>query len=588
MNPIRNRLMNPIRNSVGKYVSIASASITGILLLFLMLLLSLNSGIMNPEFHRNLFIKHDIYSYAYNVIDNTIDDFINRMEDSLMMSSESFHLQERLLENLENSVTPELVKTNLDLIREGIFQYFRGERVFLPDVYLSRNTEGGNAHPDSAPAGHNLFYGNSLDLINKINLNAVFHYMGRNDITDNLHVLKMFYFISQRLPRFLIHLIILSLLGGFALSRGFKEFSGWICLSWAVCGIFCLILGVALAFCTNAILPEQIYPITGWTPPGAETITAYLKDCIMYSSVFLAIAGILFLVLAAGIYGFSLRFSSCISSVFPVNIQNSRIKSLKHYGTIKYTAFSLLFIIILTSISYNLAVLRKEFQSNNFSRAVSRLMNRNNIIQVVAASDDAVYSLHVRINDEKENKPLSGIVMNISGKSGRNGSVYDKNMVTDENGFARLELDKGEFCLSFPVEAFPEDYIIPSPVNLDLKTPGTTIITVNLKIDEEKKKPGVVEIEVLDPENKPVPDLELYVKESAGAQGEPENIYSRTNADGIAAFKLLKGNCTIDFTLSTFPENYIYPGPVKTSVVPGKVTRYTIQLSGADKQLSIR
>jgi 5-hydroxyisourate hydrolase-like protein (transthyretin family) len=234
------------------------------------------------------------------------------------------------------------------------------------------------------------------------------------------------------------------------------------------------------------------------------------------------------------------------------------------------------FIIIITAIGYKFYTLKKDFEANDFGVIISRVRSVNTVTKIIPAKNDVIYALHVKLLDSKTNKPVKNTQINISGKS---GNSLNQTASTDSDGMAKFTLDKGTFRLSFISYNFPQEYNMPSPFFVDLKSIGTTIITVNLDASEaSKQKWGIVEVEVLDKDNKPVPNLQLATQGLVLAPGYPNNIFSYTNSEGIAVFKVNEGACKINFTGSKFPAQYQIPPYIDASVVPDAVTRYTIRL----------
>jgi hypothetical protein len=96
---------------------------------------------------------------------------------------------------------------------------------------------------------------------------------------------------------------------------------------------------------------------------------------------------------------------------------------------------------------------------------------------------------------------------------------------------------------------------------------------------------GIAEIEVLDKDNEPVPNLDLAVEGIVAAPGFPNNVLSITNSEGISVFKLNEGNFKVGFSETTFPEQYIVPSSIDVKVTANTVTRYTIRLAENKNQI---
>src|SRR5690349_11055867 len=94
---------------------VATAILAGICLFLTQASLDLNKSVLNPEFHKQLFVKRDIYTYAYNVINNSMTGFANALKVS---SPQNYEQHKDIFLALEKSITPEMVKLNINSIDE--------------------------------------------------------------------------------------------------------------------------------------------------------------------------------------------------------------------------------------------------------------------------------------------------------------------------------------------------------------------------------------------------------------------------------------------------------------------------------------
>jgi len=258
---------------------------------------------------------------------------------------------------------------------------------------------------------------------------------------------------------------------------------------------------------------------------------------------------------------------------------NIRLQGYK--GIIKYTCCILMFVLTLSALFFNLHIFRKEFYSNDFPVIISKMRNANTTTEVISASDTAVYSFLLRLVDKVTGAPVPNVEINVSGEADVQKKHFNYTYSTDDAGEARFSLDKGTFRVSFTASNFPSDYKLPSPFYFDLKSAGTKIVTMSLEKAPimETQSWGIAEIEVLDKDNKPVPDLDLSVLGIVLAPGFPNDVVAITNSEGIAAFKLNEGNYSIGFKESTFPKAYVQPDSIDITITANAVTRYTIKLA---------
>jgi hypothetical protein len=173
--------------------------------------------------------------------------------------------------------------------------------------------------------------------------------------------------------------------------------------------------------------------------------------------------------------------------------------------------------------------------TNDFKNVILKIKGIEKVTQVISAKGDAIYTLYVKLEDEEMNTPVQDIALNVTGSSNVTDMNYNETIYTDISGTARLKLDKGSFLLNFANNSSSVRYKLPDAFSVDLKSPGTTIITINLEKQEEINQ-GVVEIEVFGVDNKPVNNLLLYVNDPEADTYSPSGKrYSYTNSEGIAS-----------------------------------------------------
>lgn len=533
--------------------------------LFALLTLNeINKTVLNSGFHQTLFEKHDIYSHTQTVISSSIKEFSYSLKAYAPQSSQQ---QEHIFSLLDKTVTHEMIKTNIDSIREGLFKYFKGDIKVLPDILLNVNNDNFQYEQQNPSAL-------SLPKINKINLSAILMYINRNDIYDSLSILKLVYYLTHWLPGMLFLIIIILLLAGIIILQDFKKIRKWLGISIMFCGTLNLSAGIIIALYVNNKMPGSIYPVLILLPFRNNVVMSYIYECISPIYRFLAVSGTILIFLGLGFLFIHLSLYSIYS--------NSSINNYIKKRHIKLNAFIksiIIFIItatifLMTNYIYNF---KKDFQSNDFAVTIAKIKKPNTVTQVISAKDQTIYSLQVKCVDSKTSKTIENIQIRVSGTSNAKRKFFNNLGTTDITGSTKFSLDKGTFHLSFVSGSIPADYKIPSSFFFDLKNAGTTIITISLDPLEDLKY-GIAEIEVLDKNNEPVPGLQLKIEGTVSAPGNPDRLLSYTNSVGIAVFKTNEGKYEISFENTKFPDEYYLPHPLEVSVGSNTITRYSLRL----------
>ncbi|WP_207659173.1 MSCRAMM family protein [Anaerobacterium chartisolvens] len=532
----------------------------------------MDKTLLSPEFHSALFKKHNIYSQTYSAISNSIADYLSSLEEA---SPQEFEKHKDFFNLLGSSITEEMINTNLDSIRKEIFEYFRGERMLLPDIYLTAQSRAATPSAEDA-AVQSSTPSQLITNIDRVNLSAIFMYINRSDISDRLFEAKFIYYSLMAIPGFSALCLILMIIMGFYVYRRLPSAFRWLGVSLGIFGAVAIILSSALLIYERSIMPESIYPITASLPLQSETIASYISDCITPIWAFMLISGVFASILSIVCLNLPFTFSWAQT---PLKRLSERAQSI-----LVGTLYALSFAIAFSFIIYRADIIRNDFNTNNFSLAISKMKNANTVTQVISAKDEAIYTLQVKLCDSESGEPVPGIRMNVGGKSSSPENYYNLISEADDKGTARFTLGKGAFRISFVPESFTSEYVVPDPIYCDLKSAGTTIITVEL--EHVKKNPledGIAEIEVLGAGNIPVPGLQLTVEGAALPPGHPDNIFSYTNSEGIAVFKLHEGSYKISFVEAKFPKDYAVPPPLDVEVMSGSVSRYTIRMVGAGR-----
>lgn len=542
------------------------AVLAGIQLFIIQASLDINKTQLNPDFHKYLFVKNGVYSHTQTVISSSINDFINNLKKN---SSQNVDRHSGAFSLLEKAASQQIVKLNLDNVKDGLFQYFKGEKQFLPDIYLGTGPKANKT-------------AQSLANIDKINLSAILLYINRSDIADYLLFLKLLFYVMSSIPGFSFLILLMLVLAGIVICKKYLDISKWVGIALLTCAILSVLSGVGLFLYSAYTMPKNIGPIAMSIPLQQEVIISYLRDCIRPSSVFLVISGILLSVLSAFLFLLPRFLPNVFYSATPCTGE----ASCRWKNIVRNAVYVVIFLIAAASICYKAYNIKKDFEANNFNNVISRMFSTNTSTQVISARDDTIYVLQVKLMDAKTNSPISNARVSINGKSDKSKKVFNLSEVTTDSGFAKFSLDSGTFHISFAPGNFPSGYQVPSPFFTNLKTSGTTIITVNVdpNAETEKQKWGIVEVEVMDKDNKPVSGLELAVQGIAVAPGHPDNVLSFTNSEGMAVFKLNEGSYKLGFSEPNFPKQYNLPPSFDAIVIPDEVTRYSIRLVDLKKK----
>jgi len=582
----------------------AVVAIFSALLLFLCIsAVSLNITIFNQNFHNSLFSKNKIYSGVYNAASHSLESVLNEYKNYFPQEYEQY---KDIFISLNEAITPEMVKYNLDSFLEGFFKYFKGETKILPDIYLYPEQNDENDHNNnhtnnnySAAMSSNSVLQPAMALasIDKINLEAILLYINRSDLRYTFDIIKLIYYIFHSIPSLTILVFLLFLSLSSYISKKINVRCSWIIKTarraFLFCSILFLLSGILLLVYSFIVMPDKILPIVMSLPLDREIIISYIRHCIFGVSISFILSALLF---GALYIALKLSYKTIINVI---KFRQSYFRILYKYTTAKIrSAIHITLPVILTlMIFWNVHLLSEDYKNNNFGSVIRKLSSTSTSTQVIPAEDAAIYMMEMIVLDKNTEQPIPGINVYISSKlnpdNNNNNSNYNYKEndnincgtnfqgITDEKGSVRFNLYKGAFKLSFLPDTIPSIYETPSPVFFELKKVGTTIITVSLDYKDEfnMQKLGIIEVEVLDINNKPVEGMQLSINRKVKIPDTPDYLFSITNSEGIAVFKMPQGNYTVSFSENSVPEGYIVPKPFEANASSGKVSRYTVRLS---------
>lgn len=573
--------MNRYINTIAKSAYISSMILAGILLFIAISAVGINHTILSPELHERLFEKNDIYYQTYNVIKTSMTDFIDGIKRG---SPKDYEDHKDIFIMLEKSITPEMVNSNLDNIREDAFLFFNGKRVFLPDIYLRDFAK--YTPVDTKPkAEDSKLSAENISKIDKINLSAILLYINRSDITDYFTIIKLFNHVMISVPVVSFLLLVFLLLIGCVSGKSFPDVIKWGARVFIISGALSLLSGICLLIYSRFFLPDSIRFVTMSLPVKADVIIAYFRDCVE-NIVFYLMACSIAAVILSFITGKVGKRLLCQSITEITEPSEEERKSYRVQRIIKYSAISTAFIFVTVNL-YAFAVdFKADYEANGFAEVVARFNNTNMVKEVISAKDDAIYSLQIKLVETKYGTPLTNTPIQISGSSDLLKKYFNVTSPTDSEGIAKFTLDEGTFRLSFIQSGFPAGFQIPSPFFFDLKTAGTTIITVYVDKLPETENWGIAEIEILDKDNIPIPGLQLGIQDTEVSPGNPDNVFSISNSEGIAIFKLNEGNYTAVFSEASLEGKYKAPSPLNIALIPNSTSRYTIRMVDVEDENS--
>ncbi|HPC99838.1 MAG TPA: hypothetical protein PLA01_00640 [Acetivibrio sp.] len=573
-----------------KFILCITSFLAGIFLFIGTISLSLSTTVMDSDFHGKLFEKNNIYTEVHNEVNDLLHSIFTDYNNSPQLNEQ----QQEIFYVLQESISPKMVRTNLDSIREGLFKYFRGDINFLPDIRLDTDSLPQDDTPQDVSAKKGVSSLETSDpdqvlsKIKRVSLSAILRSINRSDILDRLLSVKLLYFVMDYIPKISVLVVAVLFILSLLLCKKSKEMVKWLFGLLITSSFFNLIDAIAGFVLCYKIIPENINTLTMLIPLKSEVILSYLQDCILPISLYSMALSILIILISFAV----LSSSRIVNKVSLSNIFRIKIPE-KYLRIIEYSTLAVLFVLFAGLLSFEVYSFKKEFISKNFTNVISKLTNANAYTEVVSAKDDTIYTLQIKLVNTKDNSPVPGIQINVSGKTEIPEKYHNLTDITDETGSVKFTLGKGTFRLEFSSYRKPPEYVLPSPFLFDLQSVGTTIVTVNLdECKETGEKTGITEIEFLNEDNLPVEKIELYVdntnqpaeneepsfEESGESSRIPDKYYSITNEEGIAVLKLPEGFYNVTISPDKFPKDYIIPESLAVNCSADITARYTIRL----------
>lgn len=570
--------MNLPRLFICKIISVAVSVIAGLCLYMAIVSAIINLTILNPEFHKELFSKYNIYNHAEKAVNESISSLLKDVEKYYPHMSDRFM---NVLGAIDSKLTREMVRSNLDNIREGIFRYFSDEVAFLPDIYL--NTSGfhtANSPETGAPALNSNEFPASINIINKIekiNLEAILTYLNRYDIIDGIMAVKLICNILKYLPLIGV-LAFLAVHAGF-ISIGAKPGTLRLRLriSLLLCGALSLVSGLLLHTAVYAFLE----PVASSLPLERDVSASYILASVTPATRCLVLGGVALLLLPFLLH-YLLRKIKVFFGKKPMPVKfksatfaNQFIRVFFSMAKIRSILTIILFLLTLIKFGLTVYAAGKSITSGNLSDIVHKLAYKDTQkIRVIPAENSTIYAFSLRVVERETGLPVTGIEVQVAGESWEKDRFFNEQGTTNEDG-TKLILAKGTFRCSFIQNEAIEEFYMPSPFYFELKESGTTIITVYL--DRKVNKPGIIELEVLDGDYNPIEGAIIKLNGST-LESEGQAFYSVTNADGIAVFRMMEGVYELEFAASEAVNSYKLPLPFNVESISFQTNRYTVCL----------
>lgn len=474
-----------LKHKLKKLMNNISIVLLCICIFFLLFTFGLSKTIFNSQLHRVLFSKYDIYSIIQSYIEKSVGVFEQNLENLYFQSNK---LNDLLTSVLEKNTSPDLIRTNIDSLREGFFKYINRETELLPDIYIdSSSLDSGSSLEGINLMGKTFQPGQAPLKIEKVNLSTILHYTNRNTLWEDLWTARIINSIILAIPKLSLLLILLLIVFNIMLIRQFYTVLVWIRKIFLFSGITLLCSGFALFLLTDFYLYKFSYSLFSFTN-AVNIAVPYIKSCIRPLVFFLLFYGSVFIGLSIFV-PYLIRFIyTCVNKYNYKNIiksiyRNSTNKSLNSIVNIFLICFiSFLF------IYYGITVLQvyKTLDSNHLPLVLSRITKTSTGVQAIPAENESIYSLNVKVVNRNTGEPVQGIFVNVSNRiHDQNLSVIDNIKETNEDGIAKFILDKDVYKVDLISLSSPNRFKLPSSTLIDIKFPGTTPVQIELEEFQE-------------------------------------------------------------------------------------------------------
>lgn len=541
-------------------------SIFGGVLLFLCISsLFINSTIISSDYHKNLINKYDIYSRiskdACHSLPNAIKQFYQT--DNLLIDDE------QISGLIKETITSDFVERLTNPLIEGVFAYISGNNSTLPDINISSVTkvlEAKSLLPEEL----------SSKTSQRISSASLLSYLGLQNISKSITNIKFVHMLFSFVPKIMFPIFIILVFLIFYLCKSRRESLRYILISVLSAAVLSILMVISLnsvKYKTYSLCQPWLSSFSTISQTG-EIIIPYILDCIdtlfvffIKISIFLAL---IFVVGSIALKKYSDKFSNLFNKVIVSKYTKNKL-------------FILVLIIVTCILLFNTGMLVMELRNETLPFAFQELRG-NTSTRVIAANNSSVHSLHVKVVDKKS-RPLKMVGVIATGQTPSCEDTTTKQDKTSDEGTAKFNVDKGIYEISFDSLSFPENYEIPQPFVTEVKIPGITevTVTINEKQNGHTSDFGIIEVQILNENNRPIEGVKLYANklyaQSDITDYSDDIIYSISNPDGIAVFRVSSGNYELGFSIE-IDQNYIkIPKPFNVKIVEPKTLKYTLKLT---------
>lgn len=508
--------------------------------------------ICNSNYHKNLYIKHNIGLNIYNYVNSTIDSLF---EDTLSNSTDTFTAD--LAKTIKSSVSLKFVSLNLENIQNDIFKYFNGEKEFLPDISFSSI---GNSQEIEKLAQN--ITSSDFKTLKSVNLGTIFETFNLGQISTILFIIKFAFWVIKSLPPYLLLFMLLISFFCILLTNNSSQIKYMLKCYTIFCFVFFVILGFVVALIPYTLLKKNMFLPNTFDKNLVALFYSYAKDLFLPIIIMFFVASIFSI--------FTIIISNKLLPYILKRLDNLYIcNKLANFSNSLF--YSISFLILIICIGYKTSTLKSMILFNNFDSLISSK-------QVVIAKDDTLYAVQILVLDAKTKMPLPDIAISLTGIA-NDGTYFNTMSRTNSDGTLSFDVSKGHFHVDFVSDLFPPEYVLPKRSHITFDTAKTIVLPFKLKyIQNTSKKSdlGSVSVSILDSSNLPYPNIKLCFTQKDNPFNKE---YIITNSDGIATFQGTASDYTVSFCKSRFPSNhYNIPDDFDLTLENGTFSRYTIKL----------
>ena len=445
-----------------------AAIVTGMLVFVSAALYRTDVDLLSSSRHMLLLSSYDIYSKVGTTVENTLQTYLELPEE---LTSTAKKESESIPSKDKNTVSPEIIRLNVDGIVNGMLQYFKGNTAFLPDIYL---------HPvnTASPSVLTAMDGNIEEpalkpitdmSIDKVNLSAILMYINRQDISNVLQFIRLLHQGAENVPAILLIMALSCSLYIALMAKSRDELFKSAVLITGTIGLSGIVTATLLLYWLKVLLPSDISILAMSLPLSVDMIIGYTTDLCKPVLLFLLLTGLLF--------PLSLLFPKLIKSCRSISSKEGKCLALHR---LKYL-FGILLVIFLSTAAFKSSVLLEDLRQKGFTSTYEKISGVNTQMKVIPAMNDTVYTLEIKLLEKNSGTPVSGALIEVNGKTVVDKKTIDLNKSSDTEGTARFSVQAGTFRIGFLPEMFPNGFILPAPSFVNITAAGTTTITINLE-----------------------------------------------------------------------------------------------------------